>query len=831
MTLNVGTLSADLNLDDNPFERSLDRAFAKGENRATQIGGAMTKGVTLPLVGAGVAAVKLGVDFDTSMSRIVGLVGLSSDQVGELKTGVMDLAGETAKSPQELADALFTVTSAGFRGSEAMDVLTQAAKASAAGLGETRTIAEALTGAVNAYGPEVLDAASATDILVATARAGNFETSQLAGSLGKVTPFAKQAGASLEDVGGATALLTRVNNNATESITQITALMRAFVVPTQEANKILEELGLTAEDIRTSIGEQGLVKTLQMLDEKLGGNREQLGRLLGSSEAASAAFQILEADAATLEDTFGTVANAAGMTGEAFDAAAGTDGFKMKQAFAELQVALIEAGDMIAPFVATVAGGLSTVAEAFSMLPGPIQSLVVGFAALLAAVGPLMTVGGKIAASWALLSAAFDKAAISAYNASGALGTLALSAAAVTAAVAAIAITVRRYQDEMKETGAEADAMAQRIIGSFDEQGASADELNGRIEFLIDQHNKLTQEGNNASSKFKVEGYHQAAAAVQAEADAMKELRDRAIVLRDELGLTSDEALDMARNEQVMASATDEATGAIDANAAALEAEQQQIQATIDAFIGLADQLRAQFDPLFAAQDATLALGEAQQAAADAAAEFGAESDEAAAANREVVKAALANEEAQIRLRAAIEAGDVSLEEGRATLDRWVAQGAITEEQAAQMAWEFGVAAGKANEIPDSVVSRIGLTGYEESIARLDELARRAGQSLIFNASIRARESAGRHTGGPALDGQTYLVGEYGPELLRMSGSGVIENAGRTEQVLSGASGGSSIDYDKLGRAVAKALASAPAPVVRVSDVTEGLRRSEVARR
>jgi hypothetical protein len=200
---------------------------------------------------------------------------------------------------------------------------------------------------LNAYGTDVIDAAAATDVIVATARAGNFETSQFAAAIGRVLPFAKQAGSSLEDMGGAVALLTRTNGDAAQSVTQVSALFRAFVVPTEEAKKALDNVGLSAEDMRNAISSDGLPAALDMLDEKLGGNREQLGRLLGSSEAASAAFQILDADSKTIAETFGVVNDATGITQEAFEVMQDTAENKFAVAMATAKESLIPIGDAL----------------------------------------------------------------------------------------------------------------------------------------------------------------------------------------------------------------------------------------------------------------------------------------------------------------------------------------------------------------------------------------------------------------------------------------------------------------------------------------------------
>ncbi len=426
------------------LQRGAGRDFQKLGASMQNIGKKATVGVTLPLVGVGAASVKMASNFDASMSKIVGLVGLSADEVDGMKASVLDLAGSTATAPQELADALFVLTSAGLKGDDALSALEYSAKASAAGLGETEDIARAVSGAMNAYGPGVLDAAHATDVLTATARAGNFETSELASSLGKVLPFAKQAQASFEDVGGAVALLTRTNGNASESVTQIQALMRAFVVPTAEAATALTAVGLSAEDVRDSIGENGLVSTLQMLDGKLGGNREQLGRLLGSSEAASAAFQILDADAQTIADTFGVTNDAVGLTQSAFEAFSSTASGEMKQALVDLGIAMIQVGEVIAPMAASIAGGIGDMAGAFSDLDPALQKVVVLIAGAAAAAGPLLIVTGSLIKNYTLLRTATT-------NLSGASTLAKGSLAGVGVALTAAVLVYESYNREKQE--------------------------------------------------------------------------------------------------------------------------------------------------------------------------------------------------------------------------------------------------------------------------------------------------------------------------------------------------------------------------------------------
>ena len=319
------------------------RALAGFQNFAVDV----ARVAAAAIAGVGVASVREASKFESAIAKVEGLVGVTGQELDDMAAAARRFGIETGKGGQEAAEALFVIASSGLRGADAMEALELSLKASTAGLGETEAIARAVSGALNAYGTDVIDAATATDVIVATARAGNFETEQFAAALGRVLPFAKQAGSSLEDMGGAVALLTRTNTDAAQSVTQVSALFKAFVVPTEEAKKALDNVGLSASDMRDAIANQGLPAALDMLDEKLGGNREQLGRLLGSSEAASAAFQILDADSKTIAETFGVVNDATGITQEAFEVMQDTAENKFAVAIASAKDSLITIGAAI----------------------------------------------------------------------------------------------------------------------------------------------------------------------------------------------------------------------------------------------------------------------------------------------------------------------------------------------------------------------------------------------------------------------------------------------------------------------------------------------------
>ena len=245
-------------------EKSLE-AFGK---KTKETGKKLTRSVTMPIVAAGGFAIKSAADFEASMTKIESLVGLSADAVQGFTADVKNLSGSTARAPKELADAMFFITSAGIRGAEATDTLEASAKAAAVGLGDTATIADLATSALNAYGSDVLSASDATDVMVAAVREGKLEATELAGSMGRVLPVASAMGVSFDEVGAAFAALSRTGTNANEAATQVRGILTSLLKPTKQSSDALASMGLSAQGLRNQIKQEGLLATLGTLKER-----------------------------------------------------------------------------------------------------------------------------------------------------------------------------------------------------------------------------------------------------------------------------------------------------------------------------------------------------------------------------------------------------------------------------------------------------------------------------------------------------------------------------------------------------------------------------------
>lgn len=414
--------------------------------QATRAGKALSLRLTAPLVGVGIAAVKLSSDFETSMSRIEGLVGIPADEVARMSDEVKVLASETGQSARSAAEALFFITSAGQEGATAMETLEASLKASAAGLGEAATVADLATSAMNAYGEDVLSAAMATDVLTAAVREGKLEPAQLAGSMGRVLPIASAMGVEFNEVGAAFAAMSRTGTNANEAATQLRGIMTSLLKPTEQAQAALASLTQgqgSFSDLRAQIGEEGLIPVLQRLTELFEGNDEAQTAVFGNVRALTGVMDLFGKNAETTNEILEELESTTGALDDAFDAAAETTGFKLAQAMSDLQTALIEVGDIMAPVVGDLAGLVTDAAQAFTELNPGVQSAIVGAGALAAALGPLLVTFGALAASGAALGLTL--------GATGVLGAAVIGFGALAGATITQTRELRREFEEAEQ--------------------------------------------------------------------------------------------------------------------------------------------------------------------------------------------------------------------------------------------------------------------------------------------------------------------------------------------------------------------------------------------
>ena len=355
------------------------------------IGSSITRNFSVPFALLGGYAAKTAMDFDKSMTKIRTLVGISGTEVSKFSEEVRNLSKETGVSADELAQALFDITSAGLRGEDALSTLEMSAKASAIGLGETKAVAGALSGVMNAYADTNLSAAEATDILLATVREGKLEAESLAPVLGRVTPLAATLGVEFEEVGASLATFTKLGVSAEEAATGLRGIFSAILKPTSQAELALKSYGTSIDDVKKMMGERGLMLTLKHLMETFGDNDQALTSMFGNVRALTAVLGTAGTQAETYEQVLASLTDSQGALNESFEVVENTASFKLNKALQELKDAMIELGQALIPVILKFSDFITKLVKKWQELNPETKDFITNLSIAFAAGGPILT--------------------------------------------------------------------------------------------------------------------------------------------------------------------------------------------------------------------------------------------------------------------------------------------------------------------------------------------------------------------------------------------------------------------------------------------------------
>jgi len=316
------------------------RALANFQNFAVDVG----RVAATAIAAVAVASVREAAQFETSFAKIQGLVGVTADEIGVLEEAAKRLGPQFGKSGIEAADALFFITSAGLRGAEATEVLEASLKGAAIGLGETKTIADLATSAMNAFGAENLSGTKAVDVLAEAVRLGKAEPADFADALGMVLPIASEMGISFDQVAGSVAAMSKTGSDARVATTQLRQVMATILSPTKGANDALESMGLSAQGLRDQIKEEGLLSTLATLKDRFGDNEEAASSVFGNIRALMGVLDLMGKNAEDNANIMRLMADDVGVLDEALAITSETSEFKFNKAMAGAKAILLEIG-------------------------------------------------------------------------------------------------------------------------------------------------------------------------------------------------------------------------------------------------------------------------------------------------------------------------------------------------------------------------------------------------------------------------------------------------------------------------------------------------------
>lgn len=312
-------------------------------------------------VGITAAAVKTAATYQDTLTKIDNLTNLTSEETKRLGETILQMSRHIPKSPEELGAAAYVILSSGINDvDEALRILKDSAEAAVAGFGDTKEIAIAVTGIINAYGKENISAAQATDILFAAVKEGRAEISDFAGNIGRAVPFAKLLGITFDQLAAAVASLTDAGLPARQAVTAILDIENQLISPSQQAKDALLGMGTSIEKLRQEVREKGLIVALQDLLAKNRNNQQVIDALIPSIRGEAGALDLLSRGAADYNSHLDKITNSSGIVDQAFKNTEKNFNVNAQLLKNQLNVALIRLGSAILPALVKIMSDVVT---------------------------------------------------------------------------------------------------------------------------------------------------------------------------------------------------------------------------------------------------------------------------------------------------------------------------------------------------------------------------------------------------------------------------------------------------------------------------------------
>ena len=369
----IGFLNFKFLADVTSFERAMNKAqkkLKKVGKSVTKTGQNLSRNLTLPIIGLGASALKTFADFEQGMLKVKAISGATNSEFKALTDSAKELGSTTMFTASQVAELQLNLSKLGFDPQSILDssqAILNLAQATDSDLAEAATVAAST---MNAFGLEAKDMTMISDVMADAFSSSALDLQKFQTAMAAVAPVAKQAG---QDIQGTSAILGVLVNNGIEASTAGTALRNIFLD--------LADQGMTWDEAMQQI--QGSLNPLQTAMDMFGKRGASVASIIANNGTE---IQKLTAD-------FNDSAGEAQKMADTMDSGVG-GAFRKLQS--QLEGAGIELGEKLVPIFTKFGEKLKALIKLFTDLSPQQQENIVKYAAIFAAVGPVIWILGKL---------------------------------------------------------------------------------------------------------------------------------------------------------------------------------------------------------------------------------------------------------------------------------------------------------------------------------------------------------------------------------------------------------------------------------------------------
>ena len=422
----------------------------------TSAGSTLTKTVTTPVLGLGTAAVKVTSDFESAMSKVSAISGATGGDLDALNKKAQEMGAKTKFSATESAEAFTYMAMAGWKTEDMLDGIDGIMSLAAADGLDLATTSDIVTDALTAFGLSASDSGHFADVLAKASSNANTNVSMLGESFKYAAPVAGALGYSAEDTAIALGLMANAGIKGSQGGTALRGSLTRLIKPTDEAAVLMEQYGLSMTNADGSM--KSLGEVMNMLRDKLGGLTEaeqaQVAAQIFGQEAMSGMLAIINASDSDYAKLTDAIYDADGAAQQMADTMLDNLSGQLTLLKSALEGLAIQFGEILMPYIKQFVTWLQNLTQKLQELTPEQKEQIVKWAAIAAAIGPVLMVLGKLTSSVGSIITTFGKIpgaiakAKSAFTAvSAAIGGI---SAPVVAVVAVIGVLIAAFANLWK---------------------------------------------------------------------------------------------------------------------------------------------------------------------------------------------------------------------------------------------------------------------------------------------------------------------------------------------------------------------------------------------
>lgn len=379
------------------FQRK-GREIQKAGQSISAVGGTLTKSLTVPIIGAAGATVKLASDFEAGMSKVQSISGATGGELDKLSAKAKEMGAKTKFSATEATEAYQYMAMAGWKTGDMLDGIEGIMYLAGATGQDLASTSDIVTDALTAFGKTARDTENFVNVMASTAANANTDVAMLGESFKYVAPVAGAMNYSIEDTSLALGLMANAGVKASSAGTALRSWMTRMASPTKQSAAAMEELGISLTDDHGNMKDLATVmnETRGAFSKLTEEQKAQYAAALAGKTGMSGLLAIVNSS----EDDFGKLTSAVNNSTDAckkmYDTANDNLQGQLTVLKSTVESIAISFGELLVPYIKKGTEWLQKMAERFNGLDENTKKTITKIALIVAAIGPALLVFGKM---------------------------------------------------------------------------------------------------------------------------------------------------------------------------------------------------------------------------------------------------------------------------------------------------------------------------------------------------------------------------------------------------------------------------------------------------